>query len=170
MPTLTTRTVLFLSSYSPLLLIFAFHLLDKHPRVGWALVALSFISLVGLGVFLTLVQRFVPVQVIVASMKSRDGDVMSYIVTYLLPFLAVKLDDSMDGLSFGLLLLVVAVLYLNSNLIYVNPLLNICGYHIFEIDDQDGKTSVLICKRRYLRVGEKIRAVPVGDYVLLEKL
>lgn len=169
MPTAFTRIVLFLSSYSPLLVIFAFHLVEKHPTTGKGLIVAAAISLIGLGVFLRVVNGLSPSSIVVTSVKSRDGDVMSYIVTYLLPFLAIKLDDVLDDMSFGLLLGVVAVLYVNSNLIYVNPVLNLCGYHIFEIEDQHEKTSILISRRRYLRVQDSVRAVSVGDYVLVEK-
>jgi len=94
---------------------------------------------------------------------------MSYIVTYLLPFLAVNLNDVMDAGSLGIVLTVIAVLYVNSNMIYTNPVLNLAGFHIFEIHDAEGKTSALISKRAYLRTGIEIQGVSVGDYVLLEK-
>ena len=94
---------------------------------------------------------------------------MSYIVTYLLPFLAIKLNDKMDVASVGLLLLVVGVLYVNSNLIHTNPILSMMGYHLFEIEDADKKTTTLICKRSYVKIGSEMNVVSVGDYVLLEK-
>jgi hypothetical protein len=100
---------------------------------------------------------------------SRDGDAMSYIVTYLLPFLAVKLNDPTDVVSLGIVLFVIGLLYVNSNMIHTNPVLNIVGYHIFEIEDGNGKTTALICKRSYIRTGSEIDAISVGDYVLLEK-
>lgn len=94
---------------------------------------------------------------------------MSYIVTYLLPFLAVKLNDVTDAGSLAIVLLVIAILYVNSNMIYTNPVLNIAGYHVFEIEDGDGKTTALISKRAYIRTGSEIDVISLGDYVLLEK-
>jgi hypothetical protein len=169
MPNVLTRTILFLSSYSPLFLIFALHLWRLHRLTSEALMGLAILSLIGLAAFLSYAQQFQATTTVVKSVKSRDGDVMSYIVTYLLPFLAVKLDDYLDGFSFGLLLLVVAVLYVNSNLIYVNPILNLRGYHIFEVEDSNKKTSVLICKRHYLKTDAQIPTISIGDYLLLEK-
>jgi hypothetical protein len=61
------------------------------------------------------------------------------------------------------------ILYINSNLIYVNPILNLMGYHIFEVDHAANKTSVVICKRHYLKASQRITAVSLGDYLLLEK-
>ncbi len=57
----------------------------------------------------------------------RDGDVMSYIVTYLLPFLAVKLNDPTDLISIGIVFIVIGLLYVNSNMIHTNPVINIGG-------------------------------------------
>lgn len=54
-------------------------------------------------------------------------------------------------------------------MIYINPILNIVGYHIFEIHDGNGKVTALICKRPYVRAGIDIKVISLGDYVLLEK-
>jgi hypothetical protein len=66
-------------------------------------------------------------------------------------------------------LFVIGLLYVNSNMIYTNPVLNIVGYHTFEIEDSEGKTTALVCKRAYVRTGSEINAISIGDYVLLEK-
>jgi hypothetical protein len=135
--------------------------------MGFAIVAV--LSVVVLFAFLHTVQKLSVAKVNVASVVSRDGDVMSYIVTYLLPFLAVKLNDPTDVISLGIVFIVIGLLYVNSNMIHTNPVLNIVGYHIFEIEDGDGKTTALICKRSYIRTNSEINAISLGDYVLLEK-
>jgi hypothetical protein len=140
---------------------------SRYLAVGVAIVAV--LSVAVLFVFLRIAQKLAADKISVNSVVSRDGDAMSYIVTYLLPFLAVKLNDVTDAGSLGVVLLVIAVLYVNSNMIYTNPVLNIVGYHIFEIHDADGKPTALICKRAYIRTGSELNVISVGDYVLLEK-
>lgn len=140
---------------------------SRHIAVGLAIV--SVLSVIVLFVFLRSAQKLSAGKVSVSSVVSRDGDVMSYIVTYLLPFLAVKLDDPTDVASLGVVFIVIGLLYVNSNMIQTNPVLNIAGYHIFEIEDSDGKTTSFICKRSYVRTGSEINAISIGDYVLLEK-
>jgi len=140
---------------------------NRYLAEGLALVAV--LSVIVLFVFLRTARRLAAGKIKVDSVVSRDGDTMSYIVTYLLPFLAVKLNDVTDAASLGIVLLVIAILYVNSNMIYTNPVLNIAGYHIFEIQDSDGKTTALICKRAYVRTGSEIDVITVGDYVMLEK-
>src|SRR6266446_3208384 len=161
MPNISVRIVLFFSSYAPLFLIIAMRGWRDSPYFALALVALSLVSVLVLFVFLRVSGKLSPDRIRVDSVASRDGDSMSYIVTYLLPFLAVKLNDVTDVGSLGIVLLVIAVLYVNSNMIYTNPVLNIAGYHIFEIHDADGKTTALICKRAYIRKGSEINVISV---------
>jgi hypothetical protein len=169
MPNVLTRLILFLSSYAPLFMIIAMRGWEKSRTVGLVMVVVAIVSVIVLFLFLGVVSRLAPDKIIVESVTSRDGDTMSYIVTYLLPFLAVNLSDVMDVGSLGVLFLVIAILYVNSNMIYTNPVLNLAGFHVFEIHDANGKTSALISKRSYLRTGTEINAMSVGDYVLLEK-
>ena len=67
------------------------------------------------------------------------------------------------------MLSVIGVLYANSNMIHTNPMLNIAGYHIFEIEDGDGNTMALVRERSYIRTGSELNVISIGDYVLLEK-
>ena len=169
MPNAPTRVILFLSSYAPLFLIIAMRGWKDSRYLAVGLAVVAAVSVVVLFVFLHNARTLAAEKINVNSVLSRDGDAMSYIVTYLLPFLAVKLTDVTDAASLGIVLLVIAILYVNSNMIYTNPVLNIAGYHIFEIQDADGKTTALICKRSYVRTGSDIDVISVGDYVLLEK-
>lgn len=169
MPSVPTRVLLFLSSYAPLFLIIAMRGWSDSRYLGGGLAVVAIFSVVVLFIFIRNARKLTADKITVDSIISRDGDAMSYIVTYLLPFLAVKLSDVTDAASLGIVLFVIAVLYVNSNMIYTNPVLNIAGYHIFEIQDAEGKTVALICKRAYVRTGSEIDVISIGDYVLLEK-
>jgi hypothetical protein len=169
MPTIPVRIVLFFSSYAPLFLIVAMRGWRDSRYLAIGLAVVSVVAVLVLFVFLRIARKLAADRIKVDSVASRDGDAMSYIVTYLLPFLAVKLNDMTDVGSLGMVLLVIAILYVNSNMIYTNPVLNIVGYHVFEIHDAEGKTTALICKRAYIRTGSEIDVISLGDYVLLEK-
>ena len=169
MPTIPVRIVLFFSSYAPLFLIVAMRGWRDSRCLAIGLAVVAVVAVLVLFVFLRTARKLAADRITVDSVASRDGDAMSYIVTYLLPFLAVKLNDVTDVGSLGMVLLVIAILYVNSNMIYTNPVLNIAGYHVFEIHDADGKTTALICKRAYIRTGSEIDVISLGDYVLLEK-
>jgi hypothetical protein len=106
--------------------------------------------------------------VVIEKISGKDTEAMSYIVTYLIPFLDIKLDEVSSAVSLLLLFLVVGVLYVHSNLIYINPTLNLLRYHLFEIEVEGGMTSALLSKRRFVERGASIRVVSLGEQILLE--
>jgi hypothetical protein len=86
----------------------------------------------------------------------------------LIPFLDIKLDEISSAVSLLLFFLVVGVLYVHSNLIYINPTLNLMRYHLFEIELEGGMTSALLSKRRFVERGASIPVVSLGEQILLE--
>ena len=94
---------------------------------------------------------------------------MSYIVTYLIPFLDLDLKSGSDVGALLVLLAVIGILYVNSNLIYINPILNLVGFHVYEVSGEDGRPSALLTRRGYIPPGERLRVVSLGNYVLMEK-
>jgi len=166
--TAPTRGVLFLSSYSPLFVILGIRALRENAIVAVLLMGLAGLSVGFLLTFLSLMRQLAPHQVRVSESQSRDVELIGYILTYLLPFLDISFSEFTSLVPLGLFILVIAVLYINSNMIHVNPILNLLGYHILEIHSEDGKTSALICRRRYIRAGTTLNVASLGDYVLLE--
>jgi len=169
MPTAFTRFVLFLSSYAPLMLIFAIRdpLKFRFSRSVFLVLALSSLALLWL--FVRTGQRLAAYSIAVQSAQVRDAEAMSYIVTYFLPFLGISGDNWPDAASLLLVYAVVAIIYVNSNLIYINPMLNLAGYRLFEVVGPNGKVSALITRRDYILPGAELNVVSLGNYVLLER-
>lgn len=168
MPNLPTRVVLFLSSYTPLFLIMAVKYGSANRYFALAMVLLGAISILLLLFYLKQSSRLAVDHVIVEKISGKDTEAMSYIVTYLIPFLDIKIDELSSSLSLLLLFLVVGVLYVHSNLIYINPTLNLMKYHLFEIELEGGNTSALLSKRRFVERGASIPVVSLGEQILLE--
>jgi hypothetical protein len=163
-----TRVLLFLSSYSPLAVILAVQHWDRR-FVAAALIGIAAASILALILFLrvALSAGAYPLKIVRASL--RDGDLVGYIVAYLLPFLGIDFSKSRDAISLVILLVVIGVLYAHSNLIYVNPVLAALGYHLFEVEEDGGRVMVMLSRRRYLEVGREMSVVSLGNYVVLEK-
>ncbi|MCJ7766902.1 hypothetical protein MUP79_00725 [Candidatus Bathyarchaeota archaeon] len=140
-----------------------------NQTVSLSLYVIAMISVLFLWLFLRYEKRFVSHSVIITRVSQRDADMMSYIVTYLVPFTSVSFNDLRNGIALCILLAVVAILYVRSNLIYVNPILNLLGYHLFEVESEDGKVSALISRRPYLRTPSTISVISLGDYAMLEE-
>jgi hypothetical protein len=83
------RILLFLSSYFPLAVIFFFLYLRRSHAFAYGSLALGSVGLVGLVGYLLLASRLSPVPLKAVAVQRRDGEAMSYIVTYVIPFLAL---------------------------------------------------------------------------------
>lgn len=170
MPTLAVRSMLFISSYFPLALIF-FVLFLKEQPVG-AIAALALGSL-GLIVLILFFLRFAPrlgaFQQKVTGMQRRDGDVMSYIASYLIPFVALPFGGWQQGVALLLFFIVLGIVYVNSNMIHVNPMLNLMGYHLYDITVENSAVPHALITHHRVALGETLHLIDIGDGIFLEK-
>ena len=85
-------------------------------------------------------------------------------------FLELDLTNPRKAAALILLFVVLAVLYVNSNMIYINPVLSLAGYHVFEIVDDSGKRSVLITDHRsYIPRGTTLSVASLTNTIVVEK-
>lgn len=168
MPSLLTRTLLFLSSYFPLCVIFSIVFYENHQWVSLSVLLAGLFGLLGTLGYLRHAQRFSAVKISVEGHQRKDGEAMSYILTYLVPFVVIPSDGWQKMVSLGVFFAVLALLYINTNMIHVNPMLNIFGYRIYEVKLADGSVHALITKRRVLR-GTDIKAIEIDEDIYMEK-
>jgi hypothetical protein len=126
-------------------------------------VAFLAVSLAALGVFRLAAARRAKHRVTVMSVEHRTPDVAAYAVTYLLPFLVVFDGTWRDVLALALFVGLIGVIYVNSGMLYVNPVLALFGYHLFlvrattvaeGVDAEDLQPHYLLTKNRWLRRNE----------------
>jgi hypothetical protein len=168
--TVLARTVLFVSSYAPLLFLFA--LLESFGS-GWTsrlCVIVGAVSIVALGlIWWSLGTQLQPEQDQFQGSHNRDSDVMAYVVSYVVPFAAVtdKGDDS-TRLALAVFAGLIAVLYIRSAVYYVHPLLLLVGIHVYEAT-RHGVPVVVLTRQRYLRQTCTLRVINIGPNVYVEK-
>lgn len=167
MPSVFTRVLLLLSSYSPLLLILAIQNKDR-PSVLVGLSVTATASVGWLFMFLRRLRSLNRMRITVRTAVRRDQDVIGYLFAYLFPFLGIDLGKPSDVLALGILFLVVAVLYVRLNAIYINPLLAIAGYYLNEITEDNGKTSMLLTRRSYVAPNSVLKVSTAGTLVAME--
>ncbi len=93
---------------------------------------------------------------------------MSYIASYVVPFAATALDSFEQVIALAIFLIVLCIVYVNTSMIHINPLLSVLGYNLFEIEDSDGNAQFLISKRR-VRRGETVNVIDIADGIFMEK-
>lgn len=168
MANLVTRILLFLSSYFPLSVIFFVLYFHRNFLTGLIILLVSALGVVSLFLYLLLAKKLTPITVKLVTVQRRDGEAMSYIVTYLIPFLSIPSSDWQQSLSLIIFFIVLGVLYVNSNMIHINPMLNLFGYHLYEISVDDGSVRSIVTRRR-LRRNADIRVVEIGEDIYLER-
>jgi hypothetical protein len=168
MPNLFVRCMLFVSSYFPLALICSLLLFDEQRF--WALVIL----LIGLSGFFIMLVYFLVIaprkQVCdekVTELQKRDGDVMSYVAGYLIAFITFPLHDWQHLAAVLTFLGVLLIVYVNSNMISINPMLNLLGYHLYEARLEHSEVSYLLLIRHRLIRGETVRLAKIGESFFL---
>ena len=169
MLTVTARLVLFVSSYAPLLALFA--ILDSFGR-GWPSVVCAAVaagSVVALVVVWAMAGSSAGNWQEVTSSRNRDSDVMAFFVTYVVPFAAAQDATGRTKLALAVFAIVIAALYVRSAIFYVHPLLLLAGYHVYEASTEAGVPIIVITRQRYLRQHDTLWTTMIAPAVHLEK-
>lgn len=169
MPSRLSKILLFFSAYFPLLTIFTAQYYEKYRM--WAVVPclIGLIALIWLAFFINLVRGSAPRRAVVESVQRKDAEVISYLFTYIFPFLELKVDDLFNVIGLSIFFLVLMILYVNSNLIHINPMLNLLGYHLYEVSLGDGTVHTILTRRSRLVRGTKLDIVLISDDLSVEK-
>jgi hypothetical protein len=98
--------------------------------------------------------------------EDRGGEVAGYLATYLLPFVTVAEPGWRDIVGYLVFLAIVAVVYIRSGLVQINPTLYLFGWRLFAIDIGEGWSGYLLARRPAAR-GEEIHAVRMTERLFI---
>lgn len=168
MPSVLAGIVLFGSSFAPLFGLFG--LLDSFGTGAPSLICygIALAGALGLYVFMRSVRNMASITTSVASVTARDQDIIGYVVTYLLPFVALATATWRERAALIIFIVLVAVLYLQAGLLYVNPLLALARYRLFEADLGTGHSVIIITRRRYIAPGTSVELRTVSESLYVE--
>ena len=105
----------------------------------------------------------------ITGMQRRDADVMSYVASYLIPFVAFPFGSWQQTVALLLFIGVLGIVYVNSNMIQVNPMLNLFGYHLYEITVEKSQVPHSFITHNRVALGSVIHVIDIGDGIFLEK-
>ena len=129
---MNARIRLLLSSYVPLFVVGAVRFEDGRLRVALGvLVAVGIWSLISLIRVST--RRVHPREATPTCVRDLSSEVAAYVATYLLPLMTVADPGPRDLVAYALVLAVIGVVFVNSDLVGVNPLLSLCRYRVFQV-------------------------------------
>jgi hypothetical protein len=90
---------------------------------------------------------------------------LEYIITYIFPLLFLNYSDWNVLLALIVIFLTIGYIYIRSDLIYMNPVLNLLGYNIYKSQTVEG-SIIVISKRGIEEIGE-YKLVQLADKVYL---
>lgn len=191
-PILSTwfRLTLFITSYLPLWVLLVFNQVTRPVELSWlhwggfstpALMAwwhhFAFASFFVVMILYGALSLFIFMPMLrqraerngqavkLLDVRNRNSEAISYIGSYIIPFLFQQYNSLYEKLATGLLIYMVYRIYVHSTLMMINPILTM-WYSLYEVDFQDSsgnkKTGMLITRERYLEIADAMRVYPIG--------
>jgi len=166
--TILARLLLFFSSYIPLIIIFSIRCFDINRVLSISGFIVSLVLFLILVYIMFVLRKLSVVNLTVKKVSVKSSDLLAYMFSYILPFLGLHLDNPLEVISVIIFFSMLAIVYVNSNMIYINPMLSILGYRIYEVTDANDNVYVLITKQKSIIVGTELNARRIGGNVLLD--
>lgn len=180
------QILLFIISYSPLYLILLFqnlnddiYIKDTKKFIGIIellklnIVSISFFALIIISItlyflFFNLVLKSAAEKHIIVEVKSNNVEHLSYLATYILPFIGLKFDSWQSILATISLFYVLGHIYIKTNMVLTNPTLTFFRYSISTIVDNKNKTKLLIHKKDLI-INKELDFVPLVENIFILK-
>lgn len=86
----------------------------------------------------------------VNSVQKMNHIYMEYLIYYIIPFLSFDYSNFFDMLSLLILLLTICIIYINSDLLYVNINFSIRGYNLFKVYNEKQDEYMVLSKKKRL--------------------
>jgi hypothetical protein len=160
---MAVRGALFLSSYALFFGLFALRLTER-PVLAVALSLVMVLGVIATGWIAFGERAKEPSAVVFTVVKDEGGEVAGYLVTYLLPLLAVSNPSDRDLVGYGLFLVVLVVVWLQSDLIVINPLLYLFGWRVYRVGTAQLSDKYLLSRFRP-REGATLRVTRLSNDV-----
>lgn len=181
---------LFITSYIPLfLIVIAKQLKDGRDYLCWGgwnrdalcccathfgmSLVLAVLTIVGVGGIIVLLHNLGTnlkngQTVRVTKINNRNSEAVGYIATYIVPFLASDFTSWYECLIFVVVMALIYVIYTNSNMILINPLLSI-WYSLLEVEfktvgDSSGELhdALIITDNKEFKENVNYQIYPIG--------
>lgn len=170
MPNFLQKWLYNLSAGAPLLLVFS--IVWYCEKKTWTVPIICACVSIALTVLMLVAfaygkRNLPPVAITVTDVAPHDAWIVAYIVSYLLPFASMAMEDYNLLLFFAISAAVVLLApFVNSAV--PNPLLVLCGYHFYQITAENGVSGYVLISRRRIRNAKTIKLVNRVFEFLLE--
>ena len=171
MPNIYQKALYNISSMAPLLLSFA--VVWWFEKYSWKIPVICIVCALFLGVFMLIAfaygKRNLPsIPITVTDVSSHDAYIIVYIISYLLPFVTMVIDDCNLFLLCVLSVVIVLVAPL-INSAMPSPILFVKRYHFYQINAANGVSGYVLISKRKIRKAKDIKNVKrIFEFLLLD--
>lgn len=165
--------VLFLSAYSPLMLILIIKDYDavnpgwlpQNPVFSGTLLLVAVFS--SLAVLRSVKEIDGGLTVTVTKASNKSGDMFGYTIPYMLSFMKVDLGDWQTIVSLALFLSILFIMAYRTQTVFVNPILALAGYMLIDCTFRRGDKEIqaMVVTRQPLAVGDTCRLERLSYYL-----
>lgn len=166
--------VLFLSSYSPLMIILTIKDLNfslPHFFGSATTSGILIFMAIGSSVVTLMTVRSVEsgLTVVVTKAANKSGDMFGYTIPYMLSFMRVDLGDWQTLLSLVLFLSVLFIMAYRTQTVFINPVLAIAGYMLIDCTfKRDGKeVQAMVVTREPISAGDSMQLDQLSHYLYI---
>ncbi|GGL85362.1 hypothetical protein [Nakamurella endophytica] len=168
-PALPVRLLFLAAAYSPLLLLLAVLDLFGVQALRWLFAAVCVAGIAATAVFLRwALPRRNAVTTRVHEASPREGEALKFFASYVVPFFVTAAAPPSTRWALLVYLVLIAVLYLQSDLYYANPLFALLGYRVFDVSRRERDVAVVLSRSWHLAADQQIRLVHLGGYVFVD--
>ena len=113
-------------------------------------------------------RNLAPLQIITNDLSPCDGWLIAYVISYMLPFANIVIDDFNLWVC-GIIALIMTVSIPFVNTAMPNPLLFIKGYHFYQISTENGVSGYILISKRKLRRKQDVKNIKrIFEFLLLD--
>ena len=160
------KIFLFLSSYIPLFIVLAL----KNYNHSYFITTMIITILVSISFLFYIIYKSSKMNgeyYEIKSIEDKSNQFLEYIIAYIFPFLGFNLECIVDIISLAIIFLMIGALYIRSDMIYMNPILNFMNYNLYKVKCDD--KELMIITKKEIREGEKIRIFNISKKVGVAK-
>lgn len=134
------------TTLTPVLVVWgAARYLNAPPETGLALIAAALLAAVCLSILGLAHRRLQTDPLPVVKARRLDKDALAFLVTYALPMITSSGKDT-NLPALVVFMAIVGVVLVQLQVLYVNPLLGILGYHFYEVENADGDVALVLSR------------------------
>jgi MFS family permease len=105
----------------------------------------------------------------IRSFEDKDKEVLAFLLTYFLPFLATeKLEFKGEWMTGTYIMAIIIMTIVHAGAFHFNPVMGLI-YHFYSVKDDQGVTSLLISRKLLIRVGVEIETVRLAHNIYLSR-